>query len=668
MGSIDPQTHATENTSANAAPPFQSTWFHRTGVIVYFNIDGSFRIFLTLCLALFIPSSASVFAQDEPPEVLVLHSFRTTNPASTDWQTGIVEGLGSGPDQLIQIDVEAPDLSRFEDAAFMSDILDIYRRKYRDQQPDLIIPTYTPALKFLLEYGEELFPGVPIVFCAADSGFVASQELPPHITGVTTTPDIKGTMELGLQIQPDTRGVAVVVGAGVVDRQLEINARKGLAPLEENVEIQWLLALTAEELDDALGQLPEKTVILYLIHNEDRTGNTQVPINVLQRMSKVANSPIYGLWDSLIGSGIIGGRLLTMHDLGITAGQIALKILGGMAPADIPVISEKQNPAIFDGQELLRWRVDENLLPTDNRILNREPSVWDQYRNEITIIGLVVTLQALLIFALMISRARLNRTRIELQTESDRRRRAEITALEFRDELDKFSKERFLGAMATTIAHEINQPLIAIQNYAQAAKRRVNDDHRFAQKLNELLSKIEGQAGRAGDIIKNVRALVHADEADKHQTSLDSIVTRVLNIVESELEIRKCRIEYVSATGLPEVFADELQIQLVLVNLLRNAMMSLAVKENQADRVIGIEVSSYADEQLCVSITDRGAGISAQRLELVFEPMYSGSGDGMGMGLAICRMIMDAHNGRIWCESNPSDGTRFHFTLRIASA
>jgi signal transduction histidine kinase len=622
------------------------------------------NIFLALSLGLFMSSSGVAVAQDEAPEVLVLHSFRTTNPVNIDWQTGIVKGLASGTNQLIQIDVEAPDLSRFEDAAYMSDIIDIYRRKYRDQQPDLIIPTYTPALKFLLEYGEELFPGVPIVFCAADSGFVAAQQLPSHYTGITTTPDIKGTLELALRIQPDTRRVAVVVGAGVVDRQLEIGARKILTSFEENIEIQWLLALTADELDDTLGKLPDQTVILYLIQNEDRTGNAQVPINVLQRMSNATNSPIYGLWDSLIGHGIVGGRLLTMHDGGIAAGQIALQVLGGKAPSDIPVISGKQNPVIFDGQELVRWRIKEELLPKDSHILNRELSVWDQYAAEITIVGLVVILQALLILALMVNRTRLNRARTALQKESDRRRQAEITALEFRDELDKFSKERFLGAIATTIAHEINQPLIAIQNYAQAAKRRADGEHRFAGKLNELLDKIEGQAGRAGDIIKNVRALVQADEANKHPTSLDLIVVKVLEIVESEREIRKCRIDYVSATEMPEVFADDLQIQLVLVNLLRNAMMSMVSKEHQADKVVNIKIDRFENDQLCVSVTDQGIGIPAERLEAVFEPMYSESRDGMGMGLAICRMIMDAHNGRIWCEPNPPGGTRFHFTLR----
>jgi len=105
---------------------------------------------------------------------------------------------------------------------------------------------------------------------------------------------------LALQLQPGTERIAVVVGAGVVDRQLEIYARQVLAPLQGKVEIQWLRALSADELDDTVRKLPDRTAILYLIQNEDRTGKTLIPINVLRRMSNVAGAPIYGLWDTLI--------------------------------------------------------------------------------------------------------------------------------------------------------------------------------------------------------------------------------------------------------------------------------------------------------------------------------------------------------------------------------
>ena len=149
---------------------------------------------------------------------------------------------------------------------------------------------------------------------------------------------------------------------------------------------------------------------------------------------------------------------------------------------------------------------------------------------------------------------------------------------------------------------------------------------------------------------------------------MNASVHKVLEIVASELEIRECRIAYSTEDNLPQVLTDELQIQLVLVNILRNAMRSMATKSNQVGKLISIHVKSFTEEALCVSVEDQGPGISAERLEQVFEPMYSESGEGMGMGLAICRMIVGAHGGRIWCEENPSGGARFRFTLRVAPA
>jgi ABC-type uncharacterized transport system substrate-binding protein len=159
-------------------------------------------VFLTLALSLLCVPTLAALAEDESHRVLVLHSFRNSLPVNTDWYNGIVRGFSSASDLRIEIDIEAPDLTRFDDTDYVSNLFDTYRHTYRDQKPDLIIPTYTPALKFMLEHGEELFPGIPIVFCGADDQFVASQKLAADITGVTTHRDIAGTLQLALQVHP----------------------------------------------------------------------------------------------------------------------------------------------------------------------------------------------------------------------------------------------------------------------------------------------------------------------------------------------------------------------------------------------------------------------------------------------------------------------------------
>ena len=140
----------------------------------------------------------------------------------------------------------------------------------------------------------------------------------------------------------------------------------------------------------------------------------------------------------------------------------------------------------------------------------------------------------------------------------------------------------------------------------------------------------------------------------------------VIRLMEPECLAQGCHIEFEPAGDLPPVLADALQVQLVLVNLLQNAIHSVCNREG-GDRTISIDLQSSGDAVAQVSVTDRGPGIPQQRIEAIFEPLYSGTGTGMGMGLAICRDIITAHGGRIWYDPNPAGGAIFRFTLRNAA-
>jgi C4-dicarboxylate-specific signal transduction histidine kinase len=219
--------------------------------------------------------------------------------------------------------------------------------------------------------------------------------------------------------------------------------------------------------------------------------------------------------------------------------------------------------------------------------------------------------------------------------------------------------------MAASIAHEINQPLIAVQNYAQAAKRRLQVDLDDRSKLVELVAKIEGQAERAGSITQRVRSLVNSDAPQLQPVSLCPLLEAVIRMMEPEVEGRGCRISCVLSGDAPTVLADALQVQLVMVNLLQNATQSLCAGKDDDKRVrVDVRRASKGDVQ--VSVTDRGPGVPPDRGADIFEPLYSGKTDGMGMGLSISRAIIEAHGGRLWHEPNPGGGAIFRFTLRAA--
>jgi signal transduction histidine kinase len=623
------------------------------------------RALLALALLLFCVAASAAPVADKHYRVLVLHSFRQSLPVNGDWYRGIVRGFESASDLRIDIDIETLDLPRFSDPPYISDLLEIYRRKYAGNLPDLIIPTYTPALKFLLDHGEDLFPGVPVVFCSADSLSVSARKVPPHVTGITSLPDIAGTARLALQLHPGARRMAVIIGSGTLDRLFEHRVRQDLQSLEGRVEFAWLRGMPLEELLAAVQRLPRDTLILYVLQLEDRTRESHFPFYTTSRLAGVANAPVYGLWDTLIGHGIIGGRLITIEDDGFQAAQMGLRILRGESPTAIPVVLRKANPAIVDGRELARWNIDEDRLPADVQIRHHQLSVWDEHRTGIMTGIVIVVLQGLMIVALMLNRRRLEQAQSALQDEYARRAQAEGLAARLHGRLARFSRKRSLGTMAVSISHEINQPLIAIQNYAQAAKRRLQSNAEDKPKLMDLFTKIEGQAERAGAITQRVRSLVSRSEPQLEPVSLGPLVEEVIRMVEPETENRSCRIAWEPAGDLPEVLADSLQVQLVLVNLLQNAMKSVCSSE-QYDRLVSVDVRPISDREVQVSVTDRGSGVPPDRVADIFEPLYSGSSSGMGMGLAISREIIGAHGGRLWYEPNPAGGAIFRFTLQIA--
>jgi signal transduction histidine kinase len=625
------------------------------------------RGLLALALAVFCVAAPAAPVADKHYRVLLLHSFRHSLPVNTDWYTGVVRGFKSASDLRIDIDIETLDLIRLSDPDYVANLLEVERRKYAEDVPDLIIPTYTPAFEFLLEHGEDLFPGVPVVFCAADSLAVSSRELPPNVTGIASLPDIAGTVELALQLHPHTRRIAVIVGSDALDQLFEQRARQALRSLADRVEFTWLRGMRLEELLATVQRLPRDTPLLYLLQLKDRSGESHFPFYTTSRLASVANAPIYGLWDTLIGHGIIGGRLATIEDDGFRAAQMGLRILRGEAPAAIPVILRQANPAIVDGRELARWNIDADRLPASVEIRHRRLSLWDAHRTAFVTAIVVVIVQGFMIVALLLNRRRLSQAQAARQHEHSRRRQAETVAAHLRERLARFSKEQSLGTIATAISHEINQPLIAIQNYVQAAKRRLQSEGDDKPKLIELFAKIEGQAERAGAITQRIRSLVSRSEVQLLPVPLFPLLEEVVRIMEPETEKRGCRVEVEPAGDLPVVLADALQIQLVLVNLLQNAVQSVSPSDRY-DKRVSVDVRPGNDREVQISVTDRGSGVAPDRVADIFEPLYSGTSGGMGMGLAVSREIIEAHGGRLWYDPNPAGGAIFRFTLRTVGS
>lgn len=237
---------------------------------------------------------------------------------------------------------------------------------------------------------------------------------------------------------------------------------------------------------------------------------------------------------------------------------------------------------------------------------------------------------------------------------------------ELQSELVHISRLSAMGEMASTLAHELNQPLTAISNYMKGASRIVSEiPSDQALLLKSALDKSAEQAIRAGQIIRRLRDFVARGESDRHVDSLSKIIEEASALAlvgAKELGIH-VRLRLSAAGDLALV--DRIQIQQVLLNLIRNAIESM---KTSTRKELTISKELLGDQTVIVSVSDTGSGIDPEIRDQLFQPFVTTKSEGMGVGLSISRTIIDAHGGKLWVDDNPAGGAHFRFTLPSADS
>lgn len=245
------------------------------------------------------------------------------------------------------------------------------------------------------------------------------------------------------------------------------------------------------------------------------------------------------------------------------------------------------------------------------------------------------------------------------------RQKTETRLQELQSELLHISRLTAMGEMASTLAHELNQPLSAIANYLKGTRRLLEQaSDEKSSMMRDALDKAAEQAIRAGQIIRRLRDFVSRGETDRQAENVSKLIEEASALAlvgAKELGVR-VRLQFHPDADL--VLADRVQIQQVLLNLIRNAIDAMT---DLPKRDLLIATRQAADEMIEVSVADSGPGIAPDIAGQLFQPFVTTKRQGMGVGLSISRTIVDAHGGRIWVEANPDGGTIFRFTLRAVS-
>lgn len=249
-----------------------------------------------------------------------------------------------------------------------------------------------------------------------------------------------------------------------------------------------------------------------------------------------------------------------------------------------------------------------------------------------------------------------------------RRKRAEQQLRAHEKQLAHISRLSLMGEMASGLGHELNQPLAAIHLYASGALRRLGGTSSEHESLREPLQQIERQARRAGDIVKSLREFVRGGGYERVEVQLNELVREALSLARRDLQDAGVELDEQFAGALPPLLVGKIEIQQVVLNLLRNAVEAMDDNKGDEPRQITVITSQPDPDHAQITVRDTGPGVTDDQFARLFTPFYTTKPSGMGMGLNICETIVQRHGGRLWGERNVERGLSIHLRLPIKRA
>ena len=380
---------------------------------------------VVLLLLVFLPQTMTASPAKEVRRVLVFNDLGSvSSPGFAAMDQAIFTALEESP-YRIEFYNESLETTLFPDTDSQHDFKEWYVHKYRDRKPDVIIAVGQASLKFMLESHDTAFPNIPIIFCGSTEEMV--DELKPNFqfTGVWAVAEPEKTLTAALKLQPDTKHVVVVGGAGAFDLYVEDIVKKSLRNYESRLEFTYLTGLDMSTLLERLKHLPNNTIVFHTSIMQDAAGARF--IDATQSVPMVAgasNAPVFVVDDVDLGMGTVGGNLLSWAATGRVAASMTLRILNGEKPRDIPIV-KSPNAYMFDWRALRRWGFKESDLPPGSLVLYRQPTFWQIYKRYIIAGALLLVVQALIIIGLLWQRSQRKKIQTELVLSNNSLRESE---------------------------------------------------------------------------------------------------------------------------------------------------------------------------------------------------------------------------------------------------
>lgn len=600
-------------------------------------------------LFLAVANARPAHAQDVP-RLLVLFETDSRLPISERILTGIADTLGTPFMTRGETYIEYLDIIRFSSDELVRLKGDILTARYGGQKLDAVVTIGPNALDFFLARREAIAPGAPVVFGAVTVPTPAAPPLPTGVTGVYSTFDPVRAVAFARQLQPDADRLVVITGSAPFDLQWQETATALFGDRYEGLPVTWISNRSIGEINAEVSRLDPRSIVLVLTVFRDSTGRRFVPREAVRMIATASAAPVYGVYDTYLGSGIVGGVVDSSFDMGQRIGGLIAEIAAGK-PLSAPV-SMNPTPTV-DWNALRRWNLPEGRLPEGTDIRFREPTLLERYRVPIIATAIVVVAQALTIAALIAQRILNRRTRETLELE--------------RQELFHLSRSMQLGQLSGALAHEINQPLAAILANAEAGSRMLAAGNADPGEIRAILSDIAADDRRAAAVIAELRRLLTKGETQFDTVDLNEVVSATLALAASGLTSRGVRATQSLAPGPLPVRGNRAQLQQIVLNLAFNA--ADAMEDMPRDRrEIRVGTRALPEGGAELSVADNGPGIDPAQAARAFDPFITTKAGGLGLGLSISRTIAQAHGGTLAFDPSARHGARIMLSLPQGAA
>ena len=572
-----------------------------------------------------------------PSSVLILNQVRAGLPWYAAFSAAFGSILNAGSERRFSVYSENLDLAASR--------VHYLQNKYRDTPIGVLVAQGSSALEFVMRSRAELWPAVPVIFAAVDEETAARLNLPSDVTGTIYQLPFRNMVAAAQALVPNLKRIALV-GDPWERQAFRRHYQEQIPAFAAQFEFIDLIGLPMTVIRKRVAVLPDDTAIIYTGLMDEGAG----PHEGLAAFATVANRPIVIDAETSIGYGGTGGFVATPVPMGQATARIALRILDGEAASKIPVVRGDFTRPVFDWRQLQRFGISESRLPAGSEVRFREFSLWGQYRWQMAAIFFV--LQTALISWLLFEH---HRRRIV-----EKKLRARLL------EVIHLNRTATAAALSASVAHELNQPLAAIQSYAEAATLYLESDPPDIERAEQILANIRRDDQRASDIISHLRGLLKKrDELELQECDLNKTVRDALQILRPEALKRGVALDAHEAKSPLSVRADPIHLQQVILNLAVNGMDAMRDCAPGSGKM-SIQTALGEESAVEVRVADSGMGIPTDKLNTVFDAFYTTKRDGTGLGLSIARAIVEIYGGKIWAENGAGGGAVFCFTLPLS--